>query len=593
MNLADLHFAQPLWLWGLFLLPLGLGWYAYCRRYIKRQRNTGLEKFADKALLGHILQHAYRSKRNWLFGWLFAFIITLLIVALANPRWKYEEIEAFTPTASMVVLLDLGEQMSAQDIVPSRVVKARQYIEDLINASRGLKIGLIGFAANPHLISPITDDLKTLKNYLPALDTFLVNKQGDNLHLALKAAQELLQAEPGTKKSILLLSDGNFVDNNFTDLISDLASKEISLHVIGIGTIAGAPFTDQNGRMSRDAHNNLSISKLNQAVLKVIAKKGNGVYVDGNQAALAINTILDKAQYIESNEPLISGKVRQWEDGYVWFLIPAVMLFGVLLTQRALYLMPIILCFAISHSNDVYAFEVKNLFKNADQVAVQQFDQTNFAAAAEQFSDPYRKGVAYYRAGDYAAAELHFTESKRSSVQLDALYNAGNAQMQQKKWRAAVASYEKVLEIQADHADAKHNLELAKKMLTDDNCECDNPDKDQKGDKGNQGKNSDNKSDQQDNSQQQDKSDNSDQSNQNDSNTNQSKQDQHDQKNQDQQQPDNKNASNSQDQSTKLDQQKAEQNEARATQWLNRLNSDIRVFLQNKFYLEDVVLSKR
>lgn len=595
MNLTDFHFAQPLWLWGLLLIPAGIAWFLYCRRRTRQGTIGGLDKFADKTLLQHLLLNSYKTKHGMMLGWLFALVITLVVIALANPRWQYEEIEAFTPSASMVVLLDLGEQMSARDVAPSRVIRARQYIEDLVNASRGLKIGLIGFAANPHLISPITDDLQTIKNYLPALDTFLISKQGDNLSSALRMATELLSQEPGVKKSILLISDGNFVDNDFTDQIANLTKNGVTIHVLGIGTVSGAPFSDQAGRM-KHAKTGLAISKLNQPVLKVIAKRGNGIYVESNMAGQGINAILNKAQHIESKDPLVSGKIRQWEDSYYWFLIPAVLLLGFLLTQRALYVVTIALVFGMTQTNDVYALE---LFKNSDQAAQQQFELTNFAEAAVTFKDPYRKGVALYRAGDYAAAEQQFNASERAEVKVAALYNAGNAQMQQKKWRAAIRSYEQVLKIQEDHDDAIFNLALAKKMLEKDDCDCDNPDnknKDKQGDgdknkdsKGTgedkQDKSGDNKSDDSKQDQNSDK-DKSDASN-NSQNSNDASQDNQD-SNADTQQQDAQNAQQDSAKS-KAEQKKLDQQEARAQQWLNRINSDIRVFLQNKFYLEDVV----
>lgn len=31
MNFSDFNFAQPLWLYGLLLIPLGWGWYKYCK----------------------------------------------------------------------------------------------------------------------------------------------------------------------------------------------------------------------------------------------------------------------------------------------------------------------------------------------------------------------------------------------------------------------------------------------------------------------------------------------------------------------------------------------------------------------------------
>lgn len=582
MNLDNFNFAQPLWLWGFLIIPIGFAWYLYCRNTANTRIN-GLEKFADKSLLSHLLLNTYKSKRKNMLALLYALLTTCIIIAMANPRWRYEEIEAYTPAASSVILLDMGEQMSARDVAPSRIIRARQNIEDLLNASRGLKIGLIGFAANPHLITPITDDIRTVKNFLPALDTHLISKQGDNLGAALQSATELLQGEPGAKKSIILISNGNFVDKDYSSQIEDLVANGVTIHVMGIGTVTGAPYTDQHGRM-RKQHDQLVISKLNQAVLKLIAKKGNGVYIEANRSSHGIQTILIKAQHTKGPEHIVSGKIRQWEDSYYWFLIPAALIICILLSQRAFYVLVAVVSLNLFTSSDVQAFELGDLFKNADQQAQQQFAMTNFSEAAEQFKDHYRKGVALYRAGDYASAEQQFNLSDREAVKIPAQYNAGNSQMHQKKWRDAINSYEKVLQVDSEHEDAKFNLELAKKMLEKDDCDCDNKDKKKDGnqDKGgnDQQKLADNEPDQTSDNQNSDKKDSDKQDAPPKSDK---KEDQQADKNDAAQQLDANPSAASPNK-----QQKAEQ-EARAQQWLNRIDSDIRVFLQNKFYIEDVL----
>ena len=60
------------------------------------------------------------------------------------------------------------------------------------------------------------------------------------------------------------------------------------------------------------------------------------------------------------------------------------------------------------------------LFDNREQEAAKLFDQGEFEQAADRFSDDYRRGVAQYRAGEYADAADSFTRVERESVKTQA-----------------------------------------------------------------------------------------------------------------------------------------------------------------------------
>ena len=58
------------------------------------------------------------------------------------------------------------------DVKPSRVAaRTTREIQDLLDLSHGADIGLNAYAAVPHMVTPLTDDVRTIKNLLPDLDT--------------------------------------------------------------------------------------------------------------------------------------------------------------------------------------------------------------------------------------------------------------------------------------------------------------------------------------------------------------------------------------------------------------------------------------
>ena len=77
------------------------------------------------------------------------------------------------------------------------------------------------------------------------------------------------------------------------------------------------------------------------------------------------------------------------------------------------------------------------LFDNQEQQAGKLFQRGDYEAAADSFTDSYRRGVAQYRAGQYGQAAESFNRVQRENVKTDALYNLGNSRFQDGKLEAA------------------------------------------------------------------------------------------------------------------------------------------------------------
>lgn len=591
MNYHDFNFAEPMWLLVLLLIPAGWGWYKFWQ-YKSKQDTFGLNKFIDPHLLPHLLIQTNNKKVNSKIGWLYALLVACIAFALANPRWSFKELDAFQPTASMVILLDLSSSMTATDVSPSRIVRARQNIIDLLNLSKGLKIGLIGFAGNPHLISPITDDIQTIKTYVPALDTDLTAMQGNSLPAALKMAGDLLINEPGDKKSILLISDGNFVVDDLSKEIAALNAQNIHTHVMGVGTTTGAPYKDKNGSLHK-LKGKVITAKLNVNKLQEIARHGHGIYTEAKHNDLGLRLILTKAETADT-EKVVAGKIKQWNDQYYIFLIPAVIIMLYLMHTRVLFVLTIfVLCYGLN--DDLHAASISSAFKNSEQRAKEMYANGNFLEAAETFIDPYRKGVALYRAGDFASAEQQFKLANRSDIKTSALFNAGNSQMRQRKWQSAIDSYEAVLALEPENFAAQHNLEIARKMLEEEESKPKQCPKQSKQDK----------DDQSENKESQASKDADDKSAENNKQDKEKDQAQNSEQNQDQNSADN-NQQSQQNQTAKQNELNndptgddsqaklantalSSEEEEKIEQWLKRVDSDIKIFLKNKFYIEDAL----
>lgn len=593
MDLREFHFTQPLWLLLLLMIPCLWGIYFFCYR----KRSAGgyqLEKFADAHLIPYLLVGGKQKSYQAMFALcLWSIVWLALTLALAGPRWNFRDIEILAKDQSLVVILDLSESMNAADVKPSRLVRAKQKIEDLINLSEGVKLGLIVFAADPHMITPITEDKETIRRLLPSIGTDLIYIQGSRLSPALEMGATMLNAESGASKAMLVISDGGFEDSSAIGAAKRLAEEGIITYTMGVGGTEGIPMRDKEGNIIKKEGIPV-LTKLDAERLSEVSFAGKGRYLESHytqDAEKILFSEMEKKSGIESKE---GQTKRLWDEGFYVFALSALPIMLWWFRRGQLYALAIIF---LMPGFSLHAYEY---FKNSEQLAKDMYDAEAYAEAAECFQDPYRKGVAYYQAGNFAEAEKMFRESTRPEVACCAAYNLGNALAYQNKLKEAVTAYEEVLNQWPDHVEAKENLELIKKMLEgQEQQQKQQQDRQEKNDKQDQQeKNSQEQNDCEQQSQEQ-------QGQENKENKQQQKQQESPSKDREQEQetPEEK-----QDQEGKGQQGKenlpekpqkpnsqsperpqpdiSDEQEEQANFWLDRIENDPKTFLKNKCYIE-------
>ena len=320
MNAEVFHFTQPVWLWALLLVPVVLVWLWFSWP-LRRKGQENL--YADPHLLPRLIgvNQTERVKRKrpliiWMLLWL------LLVLAMAGPRWDYEQIQAFQPAADMVVLLDISASMNIRDVRPSRLERARQEIQDLVRLNPGIRLGLIAFASIAHVATPITEDGSSLIRQLPALSSDLVRLQGSNLTNALKLAASLLEAQgDASSHHILLLSDGDFAEPELKQKISELTQQNIRLHVLAVGTDGGGPVPYMVAQGGKPV-----VSRLDETAMQELAKAGNGVYQLADYRDTDSQQILDAVMTHAEMRQDQSTPTHIWNERFYWLLFPAILI---------------------------------------------------------------------------------------------------------------------------------------------------------------------------------------------------------------------------------------------------------------------------
>ncbi len=322
---AGFHFARPEWLFALLGLIPVLAWLVFS---VVRPSKGPIHRYADAHLLPHLtgvreldVNERWSRFSRWSLLWI------LLVLALAGPRWDYTDIEAFSPVSELVILMDISGSMNVADVAPSRLARARQEVQDLVELNRELRIGLIAFASVPLVISPITEDSQSLLNALPAVNTDLASLKGSRLDAALERAKQLLgSGESG--RSILLISDGDFDEPDLSQKISELQRSGIRLHVLGVGTPGGGPIPAQAGQsdLLRDRSGRIIESRLNEHLLRQLAKAGGGRYLLADFRDQDSEAILELAAGDVGEPTPTQQKTRVWNEPFYWLLLPLMLL---------------------------------------------------------------------------------------------------------------------------------------------------------------------------------------------------------------------------------------------------------------------------
>lgn len=336
--LERFHFERPLWLLALPLLLALAVWLA------RRQSATG----SWTALVDAPLRDALRlpeatSPRVTPWPWL-AGAWTLAVLALAGPTWQREPASAHAVPDAWVLVLDLSPSMGATDVAPQRSSRARYAIEDLLRAAHGARIGLVVFGDEAYTVTPLTDDIATVRGLARPLAPGLLPGEGDHLAPALSMAQQLLERTSARGGHVVVLTDGCADLPAARTAAQALSQRGSPVDVLVIGaqqaastpradpvaqTTTPAASTSDNDHLAPDA--SPPAAPPDRAALQSLAQAGGGRTFELSDIA-ALTTRL-QAQASLNAPPLAGVEAARWRDAGVW-LLPPLLLVAAALARR-------------------------------------------------------------------------------------------------------------------------------------------------------------------------------------------------------------------------------------------------------------------
>lgn len=317
-------FANPEYLIALWLVPALIVLFILFNRNRKRLLN----KFAERELHKSIIYSFSGIKSKIKFGFVLT-ALTLLILAFANPQVGTKMQEVKQAGIDVYILLDVSRSMQAEDIKPNRLEKAKYQISNLIQKLRGDRIGLIIFSGEAYIQFPLTTDYSAANLFLSAVDFNSVPQPGTAIASAINMAVQSFDSAT-TDKAIIIITDGEDHEGDIDKAVEDATDKDIKIYTIGLGSPNGVPIPvyDNSGNevgFKQDNQGQTVLTKLDETILKKIAKDGNGKYYQGNNYEDYLDKIYNDLSKLEQSEFGVK-KVTDYEDRFYYFLIPAILL---------------------------------------------------------------------------------------------------------------------------------------------------------------------------------------------------------------------------------------------------------------------------
>ena len=455
-GIADFHFLRPWWFAGLIPVALILALYQW------RKRSAGnWETIINPQLLPFLMQGEHNNRtsanRRLMIGVISAWL--LCCTSLAGPTWQQLPQPVHKQDSALVLIFDLSPSMLAQDITPSRLVRARFKLIDILKQRNEGFSALVVYGGEAHTVSPLTEDSNTIISLVPILHPSLLMEYGSNTEDAIDTAIKLAANGGYTQADLLLITDG-VAASAFATIQSMLAAAgNYRLSILGVGTAQGAPIPYGNGSFVKDSSGAILIPKLDSSSLQRLASNGGGNY----QELSADDQ--DIQQLLAGTEQLLPDAIREldrsfdlWDDQGFWLVI--LLLPILLLSFRKNILALLLLGPLLSQPQPAHASVWQDLWQTPDQQAAAALAAGDANTAQGLFENKQWRASAAYRAGDYETAINHFKQADSA----DGQYNLGNALAKAGNLDGAIEAYNQALAQQPDMEDALANRDLVEKL---------------------------------------------------------------------------------------------------------------------------------
>jgi len=320
--------AHPYLLLLLLLLPL-LAW-------LKGKRGVPPAFVYSSVQLVRGMQNITRARPGGFLMSLRWIVLALFIVALAQPRLTKSTTEVKASGIDIAAALDLSGSMKTGDYIVnrrqvSRIDMAKPVLQKFIEKRPNDRIGLVVFAAQAFIATPLTLDHDYLLENIARLNIGTINSDataiGDGITTALNQLRDL----KAKSKIIVLMTDGGNNSGKIDPITAAQAAKALGVKIYTIG-LGNRDLVQQMG---------LPADFLpDEETLQQISQMTGGRYYRADNAD-KFQEIYDEIDKLEKTEAVIN-KYTEYKELFPWFVAAglALLLIELVLGQTAFRRLP-------------------------------------------------------------------------------------------------------------------------------------------------------------------------------------------------------------------------------------------------------------
>lgn len=423
----------------LLLVPWLLGWW-WTRR---REHSVAWTRLIQPNLLQALDHEPGREPR--IQHWLLGLAGVLIILALAGPARNQNSTTSLSH-GNLVVLLDVSLSMAAEDLVPSRLERARRTVLDWAETGLFERTAVIIYSASAHWLMPLTEDAQTLALQLEQLDPFEMPRYGNRPDLAFQLlAQKQSQLASAPLHRLWL------TDDPASERLADVEVGGSNGHtwIMPVGTENGGPIPLPNGDGFVTDSDRMVVANLDRDAFELAAKRLNATLLGlGSQP---------QSEWLTARRSVRSSATALTDLG-PWLLLPALLLLLPWYRRGLVFAVPVSLIVLGGQPLPVMAAEP--WWHNSEQRAFEAWRQGDTERSQTLTDRPELLGQLAFEAGDYAAAAEAWSHWNSA----DGHYNRGNALAHQGELEAAMDAYDRALAL-GEHPAAQFNRGLVGRYI--------------------------------------------------------------------------------------------------------------------------------
>lgn len=312
------RFEHSTYLIFLALIPLLGIFFLIAQAYRKR----AILRFGDSRLMTRLMPQMSKYKHELKFV-LLSLCIAALVVAWANPQWGTKKEKVNRKGIDLFIALDISESMLAEDVSPSRLLRARKFAQDLVEKVKGDNVGVVFFACNAYMQVPLTADYAFAEMFISTANPGMAPSQGTAIKEAIDVSAHSFKEDNKNHKALIIISDGEDHDGEALESAQLAHEDGLLIYTVGVGSPEGAfiPIRTSNREgYKRDESGNPVRTILNENMLKEIATAGGGTYFNLGAGSIKVAEALQKHIDTIEKQEFEQRVFNEFESYFQWFI---------------------------------------------------------------------------------------------------------------------------------------------------------------------------------------------------------------------------------------------------------------------------------